>query len=55
MSLLTSWLAFTDDNGLPDLYCRFVLNLWDTPVTVTGKAWVATNANEIMMTFHWVY
>jgi hypothetical protein len=39
MSLLISWAAFTAENGLPDLYCRFNFNAWGTPVAVTGKAW----------------
>ena len=37
MSLPTSWAAFTADNGLPDLYCRFNLDAWGTPVAVTGR------------------
>ena len=39
MSLLISWAAFTAESGLPDLYCRFNVDAWGTPVAVTGKAW----------------
>ncbi|WP_157213004.1 hypothetical protein [Pseudomonas sp. M47T1] len=55
MSLLTSWLAFTSENGLPDLYCRFNVDAWGTPVAVTGKAWLTTGASELLISLNWAF
>ena len=55
MSLLTSWAAFTAENGLPDLYCRFNFNAWGTPVAVTGKAWLATGAGQFLISLNWAF
>ena len=55
MSLFTSWAAFTAENGLPDLYCKFHLDAWGTPVVLTGKAWLATNADQFLISLQWAF
>jgi hypothetical protein len=43
------------DNGLPDLYCRFSVEAWGTPVAVTGKAWIATGAGQLVISLNWAF
>jgi hypothetical protein len=55
MSLLTSWAAFTAENGLPDLYFKASLLMGRTPVSLTAKAWIADQASRVMFTAHWAF
>lgn len=55
MSLLTSWAALTADNGLPNLFCRFHIDAWGIPVAVTGKAWLATGAGQLLISLNWEF
>lgn len=45
------WLK--DDYGLPDLYWRATLIVYQVPVKMTGKLWLADEHSQWVLTATW--
>lgn len=55
MHLLQAVDWFKDQYGLPDLYVKTAVLVGQTPVDLTGKAWLGEASWKLVLTAHWTF